>query len=193
MTLFPGMGIAITGLLSGYLWKVPGIFEVDRSIQRRINLGRELAWGDPLWKILRLLGTSWVFLGYLAIYFVLDRGKAIPLILTGTFLVLAESLIKRFTKRARPFRVDSDVILRQRPEPRDASFPSGDATRIWFIFASLNFGFEIAMIWRLLALLLACFVSVGRIRLGVHYPTDVWSGSWFGFGLGLAWWGLVQG
>lgn len=92
-----------------------------------------------------------------------------------------ESLLKAIVKRQRPFQTHPEVQMAQPQQPSDPSFPSGDAMRIWFlalIFLAASGG---SPAFGSFAILLAGMVSVGRMILGVHYPTDVLAGT----GLGL--------
>lgn len=79
-------------------------------------------------------------------------------------------------------------------KPLDPSFPSGDALRIWYltlitaaIFSSLPF--------LIAAIILAAVISLGRIMMGVHYPSDVLAGSGLGViaaGASIWIWGIFQ-
>jgi undecaprenyl-diphosphatase len=92
-----------------------------------------------------------------------------------------EALAKGLFNRQRPFRESREVILLQPLEPLDPSFPSGDALRIWYlvvITTALQGG---STAFWIAAGFLAAVVSLGRLFLGAHYPTDVLGGA----GLGL--------
>ncbi len=90
---------------------------------------------------------------------------------------LAERLVKRTMKRPRPFAALPGVSMQQPRQPRDPSFPSGDALRVWFLAAAYAHYLPAgAPLWYALALL----VSLGRVALGVHHPLDVLSGASLG-------------
>ncbi len=74
--------------------------------------------------------------------------------------------------RSRPF-VDHPVMLLIHKSGADKSFPS-DHTALAFAIAMTLFFFDKRL--GLLALVGAMFVGIGRIAVGVHYPSDVFVG-----------------
>ena len=98
-------------------------------------------------------------------------------VLFGTGLPgLAANLVKRLVGRARPVQLDVDGFAVFHPVFNDwhyQSFPSGDTTTI------VALGFVVGFLWPRLtwpAMILAALVSLSRIMVGMHYPSDVLGG-----------------
>jgi undecaprenyl-diphosphatase len=90
--------------------------------------------------------------------------------------LLATSLIASLVQRPRPFDVPRDPdapIMRLIPPPYNTSFPSGhtaaaSAMAAALLFVNRRVGFA--------AVVTAALVALGRILVGVHYPTDILGG-----------------
>jgi undecaprenyl-diphosphatase len=76
-------------------------------------------------------------------------------------------LVKRLIGRGRPSLVGSPAAI---PYPDRFSFPSGHATASFAVALAYATAFPR---WSGPLLLLALLVGFSRIRLGVHYPSDV--------------------
>ena len=99
---------------------------------------------------------------------------------TGLAALLLYRLLKRYTRRPRPFRACPGVIARV-PPLDEFSFPSGHTLQA--------VGFTVvALAWYpLLAPLLLAFtalVAASRVILGLHYPSDVLAAIGIGGALG---------
>lgn len=80
-------------------------------------------------------------------------------------------LLKNLVARVRPFDAFPAIqILVTRP--LDYSFPSGHATSS-FAAACIYFRYLDQKAPGIAALVLACLISLSRLYVGVHYPTDV--------------------
>lgn len=109
--------------------------------------------------------------------------KAVVLaLLSLVFSVALKTFIAAVYLRARPFTTHPELIsLPVHVDP--ASFPSGHALIAFTIAGSLWFsGFKKLGGY---LLFLAVLVAVGRVAIGVHYPTDVLGGA--AIGLAAAW------
>ncbi len=118
-------------------------------------------------------------------YYLLDR-KENTQILIGIFFAIAISdlvlsLFKGAYFRPRPYQMLPNVIL---PIGQDegSSFPSGHATRAFAVmgFISLKKGKKYAPL-----LLVSIAVAIGRVAVGVHFPSDVLAGAFLGLILAL--------
>lgn len=101
---------------------------------------------------------------------------------TGLAALLLYRLLKRYTRRPRPYRVCPGVIAHV-PPLDEFSFPSGHTLQ------AVSFTI-IALAWYpMLAPLLLGFttlVAASRVILGLHYPSDVLAATAIGSGLGAA-------
>jgi len=95
-------------------------------------------------------------------------------------LVCCNILIKPLVGRVRPFAVNTGVTLLS-PPPLDASFPSGH-TAASFAAASALWTANSPLRWP--SLVLAVVISLSRLYLYVHWPTDVLGGAVLGIVLG---------
>lgn len=105
---------------------------------------------------------------------------AIHMAATGMTALFLYRLLKRWTRRPRPFRACPGVIAHI-PPLDEFSFPSGHTLQ------AVSFTI-VALAWfPLLAPLLIGFtalVAMSRVVLGLHYPSDVLAATVIGCGLG---------
>lgn len=89
--------------------------------------------------------------------------------------LLITALIAFFVQRARPFLADFEIgtITRLIPIPYNTSFPSGHTGTAVAMALAI---FSVHKRLGILALFMALLVAVGRIAVGVHYPTDILGG-----------------
>lgn len=114
---------------------------------------------------------------------------SLHLALTGAVALALYTLIKRWTRRPRPFA--SDLRIRAWVAPLDEfSFPSGHTLHA-VAFSLVAIAHYPALAW-----LLAPFtvgVAASRVALGLHYPSDVLAALVLGSGLAGASLWLVPG
>ncbi len=187
MKLLLGPALAAAGVATGLMWRNPRLAAWDTALFRRINGFAARPVVDKAVRVLRLLGTTWGLVLVAGALFVSDPSGAILLLGIAVLSGAIERALKVGVGRKRPYQELTAVVVRQNPPPADPSFPSGDASRVCYLAAALGFGLGWPPAAAAAVLLLALTVSLGRVRVGVHYPTDVWAGSWLGFGLGLMW------
>ena len=92
---------------------------------------------------------------------------------------LAEILLKNLIKRARPFVDLSTTVVGG--EASGYSFPSSHATAA-FAMAVILSNFQPRL--RHVFFFLAFCVSLSRVYMGVHYPSDIIAGALVGIGIG---------
>ncbi len=128
------------------------------------------------------LGTTPVAIVLMSLFFIPSLRLALSTALVYVGIALLERLLKTSIQRPRPFRMIEVITCHQPKPPRDASFPSGDAMRVWYIGLLLPAIFGLPVWVYLVTMGIALIMSLGRVALGVHYPLDITAGS----GLGLA-------
>lgn len=113
-----------------------------------------------------------------------ERGMlaAAHMALTGLSALLLYRLLKRWTRRPRPYRVCPGVIAHV-PPLDEFSFPSGHTLQ------AVSFSMVAIGWFPSLAPLLVSFtalIAASRVILGLHYPSDVLAAIFIGSGLGAA-------
>jgi undecaprenyl-diphosphatase len=107
------------------------------------------------------------------------RIAALHMALTGLAAALLYRLLKRWTRRPRPFRAHHEIIAHIAPLD-EFSFPSGHTLH------AISFTTVALAYFPLLAPLLVPFtllVAASRVVLGLHYPSDVLAATLIGFAL----------
>lgn len=107
---------------------------------------------------------------------------------TIALAVTLSTTLKYSFKRQRPYdRYPNDIV--QRDHPGTFSFPSGHTTVAFATATALSLSYKK---WYVTApsFLYAGMVGYSRMRLGVHYPSDVLGGMILGIGSGLLTWQL---
>lgn len=104
----------------------------------------------------------------------------VGLLAPGALAAVMALALELLLHRARPFTVDPNLLVLV-PRPLTFSFPSAHASSAYALaFAILGRDGRLGI----LAVILADLVAVGRVVVGVHYPTDVLAGlvvGWFAF------------
>lgn len=104
---------------------------------------------------------------------------ALHMLLTGGIAALLYRMLKRWTRRPRPFRAHAGIVAHI-PPLDEFSFPSGHTLH------AVSFSL-VALAWfpALAPLLLpfTALVAASRVVLGLHYPSDVLVATIIGFAL----------
>ncbi len=186
-----GLLIVLLGILTGLAWRTRRGAAADLHWFERINRPERIPILDLLWIAVRPLGRTWFLVLVLGVALVTSGLSWLSFAGVAALLALVEPILKQVVRRPRPCRDQPLAVLRLANPPTDPSFPSGDAGRAGLLAAAVCLATS-APAWACpVAAVLAGFVAVGRVRAGVHYPLDVWGGWWLGFGLGMAWAGLL--
>ena len=107
------------------------------------------------------------------------RTAALHMAVTGLVAAALYRLLKRWTRRPRPFRAHSEIIAHV-PPLDEFSFPSGHTLHaVCFTIVALAYFPLLATVLVPFALL----VAASRVVLGLHYPSDVLAASLIGCAL----------
>lgn len=158
------------------------MMEMDMNIDSAILLWiQENIRNDFLTPIVRVIthlgdrGMVWVTFALVCLAFPKMRktGYMVLLSLSGSLLV-NNMILKNLTARTRPYEM-VEGLNRLIPAPHDFSFPSGHtgssfaAAVVIFCMCPRKYG--------VFAMILAVLISLSRLYLGVHYPSDVLAGA----------------
>jgi undecaprenyl-diphosphatase len=167
---------------------------VDWSILHALNdfLRRNDGVEDPL--VFYVNVSEALFAATLVMVFLAAQGErwrewrraAVAAGLSAGVALAIGSLISGLVDRARPFVADPGQVHLFVSHGSDPSFPSDHATAAFAIAVAILLR---SRSWGLLALVAATVLSVGRVAVGVHYPSDVLAGAILGSAIGLMlWW-----
>jgi undecaprenyl-diphosphatase len=118
------------------------------------------------------------------------RAAAAAALSAGLALVVAK-VISELVDRARPFVVDPNGVHLFSGHAADPGFPSDHATGAFAVAMAIYLR---KRSWGVVALLAAAVLAVGRVAIGVHFPSDVLAGAVLGCIAALVLWiGPVRG
>jgi undecaprenyl-diphosphatase len=135
-----------------------------------------------------------LFAATLAIIFLAARGPrladwrraSVAAVLSAGLALAIGKVISELVDRSRPFVADPTGVHLFSGHAADPGFPSDHATAA--------FAIAVAIVlrkrgWGIVALAAATLLSVGRVAIGIHYPSDVLAGAALGAAAALAlWW-----
>jgi undecaprenyl-diphosphatase len=134
-----------------------------------------------------------LFAGTLLVVFVAAHGArhaawrraSVAAVLSAGLALAIGKLISEVVDRARPFVADPGSVHLFSHHAADPGFPSDHATAAFAIAVAIVLR---KRAWGVAALVAAAVLSVGRVAIGVHYPSDVFAGACLGAVAALALW-----
>jgi undecaprenyl-diphosphatase len=105
------------------------------------------------------------------------RRAAVAAGLSAGLGLVAAKVISTVVDRPRPFVAHPDAVHLFSSHAADPGFPSDHATAAFAIGVAL---FLRNRVWGSIVLVAAAVLAVGRVAMGVHYPTDVIAGAALG-------------
>ena len=166
---------------------------MDWSLLHALNdfLAQHDAVEDPL--LFYVNASEALFVATLALVFLAARGSrladwrraAVAAVLSAGLGLAVAKVISELVDRARPFVADPGGVHLFSGHAADPGFPSDHATAAFAIAVAILLR---KRSWGYVALLAATVLSVGRVALGVHYPSDVLAGAAVGSAAALALW-----
>ena len=117
------------------------------------------------------------------------RATVAAVLSAGLGLAIAK-VISELVDRARPFVADPHSVHLFAAHAPDPGFPSDHATAAFAIAVAILLR---KRGWGIFALVAATVLALGRVALGVHFPTDVLAGAAVGAASALVlWWGPLR-
>jgi undecaprenyl-diphosphatase len=171
---------------------------MDTSVLHVLNgfLVRHDGVEDPI--VAYVNAAELLFAGMLAAAFVLvgghlrrdTRRAAVAAGLSAGVALVVAHFLTTLVDRPRPFAADPGGVHLFARHAADPGFPSDHATAAFAIAVALMLRNRA---WGAVVLVFATVLGVGRVAMGVHYPTDVLGGAALGALIALAlWWPPVR-
>ena len=159
------------------------IFQFDSSILLWIQNNVRSDFLTPIMKVITHLGDKgilWIVVTLVLLFLYKTRKVGVRCLVSMVIgLVITNLIIKNWVARVRPYEVIQglECIIEK---AHDWSFPSGHATNslacAWVIFKRMDRKYGVP------ALIMAILISLSRLYVGIHYPTDVLGGAAIGIG-----------
>ena len=151
---------------------------------------------DPL--LFYVNASEALFVATLVVVFLAARGAAhaawrrasVAAVLSAGLGLAVGKVISELVDRARPFVADPHGVHLFSGHAADPGFPSDHATAAFAIAVAILLR---KRGWGIVALVAATVLSIGRVALGVHYPSDVLAGAALGAAAAFAlWWAPLR-
>jgi undecaprenyl-diphosphatase len=110
------------------------------------------------------------------------RRAALAAVLSAGVALVIAKVISELVDRARPFVVDPHGVHLFSGHAADPGFPSDPATGAFAVAMAIYLRNRL---WGTVALVAAAVLSIGRVAIGVHFPSDVLAGAVLGCGVAL--------
>ena len=169
------------------------LIQLDQNILLFIQDYIRQDWMNWFWKGITHLGDAgiiWIILTVLLLIPKKTRkaglAAAFALLIS---LVITNVCIKNAVARIRPYEVIDGLRLMIEKQ-KDFSFPSGHTSASFA--AACAFYRILPKNWGIAAIVLAALISLSRLYVGVHYPSDVLGGLIIGIFAGWAGWKLEE-
>ena len=128
---------------------------------------------DAIFKAITFMGEEEFFLILLPlIFWCVDFAVGVRLVLIFLLSTYVNTGLKDLVAHPRPFDLDPSVRL---AGASGYGFPSGHSQSAVVVWGTIAAGFRKAWLW-VVAVLLVLLIGCSRIYLGVHFPTDVFTG-----------------
>jgi membrane-associated phospholipid phosphatase len=176
MYLLIGLVLFLAGCLYPVLKTTQAELQIVQAVQAHVPPKPFKRFFQEMW----LFGLTTFTLAVLALMISVNWKLGLVALSVFSLSVGIERLVKDAYSRQRPFQENSRIAMLQPREPLDPSYPSGDALRIWFLTLIVSSLLGSPAFW-ITAAAIAIAVSLGRMVMGVHYPSDILGGA----GLGL--------
>lgn len=160
---------------------------MEETILLWIQNNLRAEWLTPVVKGITYLGNAGILWIILSLVFLIFKKTRKTGICTSTALIFdllsVNVLIKNLAARTRPYELIEELTILIEKQS-DYSFPSGH-TAASFAFVSVLW-FTAPKKVSIPLTVLACLISLSRLYLGVHYPTDILGGAVIGVVCGIA-------
>jgi undecaprenyl-diphosphatase len=166
---------------------------MDWSVLHALNefLFHHDAVEDPL--LFYVNASEALFVVTLAVVFLVAYGQrymawrraTVAAVLSAGLGLAVAKVISELVDRARPFVADAHGVHLFSAHAADAGFPSDHATAAFAVATAIVLR---KRGWGVFALLAATLLAVGRVAIGVHYPSDVLAGAALGAAAALVLW-----
>jgi undecaprenyl-diphosphatase len=118
------------------------------------------------------------------------RRAAVAAGISAAVALAIGSVISGIVDRPRPFVADPSAVHLFAKHAADPGFPSDHATAAFAIAVALLLR---KRAWGAIVLIFAAILAVGRVAMGVHYPSDVLGGAALGSLVAMAlWWAPLR-